>query len=76
MKKSKSLKKDDLIVVKPFHKTFPYGLSWTTQFGKKTLEHFAYFPYDDYRTKYIEQYKRDGGKRFKKFRTKPRDTVD
>ena len=31
----------------PFHETFPYGLSWTTTEGKKKLEHFAHFPYDD-----------------------------
>lgn len=62
------------IVVDPFHKTFPYGLSWTTTEGKKKFEHFAYFPYDDYRTKYIERFKKEGGRNFRKFKTKSRES--
>ncbi len=59
-------------VSEPFHKVFPFGLSWTVKEGKKELEHFAYFPYDDYRTRYIQRYKSEGGRKFKKFKTKPR----
>lgn len=57
---------------KPFHETFPFGLSWTTKEGKKELEHFAYFPYDDYRSRYMQRFKREGGRKFKRFKTKPR----
>jgi hypothetical protein len=62
------------IGVKPkeFHEVFPYALSWTTTEGKKKFEHFAYFPYDDYRSKYINTYKRAGGKNFRKFKTPKR----
>ena len=59
-------------VAEPFHKVFPFGLSWTVKEGKKELEHFAYFPYDDYRDRYIQRYKSEGGRKFKKFKTKPR----
>ena len=59
-------------VTEPFHKTFPFGLSWTLKQGKKELEHFAYFPYDDYRDRYIQRYKFEGGRKFKKFKTKPK----
>lgn len=58
----------------PFHETFPYGLSWTTTEGKKKLEHFAHFPYDDYRSDYIKRFKREGGTNFKRFKTNPRES--
>lgn len=59
---------------KPFHDIFPYGLSWTTKRGNKKLEHFAYFPYDDYRSDYIKRFKREGGANFKRFKTKQRES--
>jgi hypothetical protein len=62
-----------LIDPKPFHEVFPYGLSWISNGIKENTKHFAYFPYDDYRTNYIQRYKNDGGTKFKKFKTKPRD---
>ena len=34
-------------VSEPFHKVFPFGLSWIVKEGKKEIEHSAYFPYDD-----------------------------
>ena len=57
---------------KPFHEVFPYGLSWFIKEGNKNIQHFAYFPYDDYRAKYIQRYKREGGTKFKRFKTEPR----
>lgn len=66
------MKSKDNIDVKPFHKTFPYGLEWSTIENKKTLQHFAYFPYDDYRDRYSKKLKRNGIKNIRKFATKKR----
>ena len=60
------------VQLKQFHEVFPYALSWTTTEGKKKLEHFAYFPYEDYRSNYINRFKREGGKNFKRFKTPKR----
>lgn len=59
---------------KPFHELCPYALSWTTTEGKKKIEHFAYFPYDEYRSRYIKRFKQEGGTNFKRFKTKPRES--
>jgi hypothetical protein len=60
------------IELKPFHEYFPYALSWITKQGKKKLEHFAYFPYDDYRSNYSKRLKKEGAESIKRFKTPPR----
>lgn len=58
--------------VKPFHETFPYALEWYIMEGKKKLQHFAYFPYDDYRDNYAKKLKGTGAIGIKKFKTPKR----
>lgn len=70
--------KKKILPVQPFHKSFPYGISWEVKVkanDKFVDTHFAYFAYEDQRDSYIIiQLK--GIKGVKKFKTKVRKNND
>ena len=65
-----------IIPVQPFHKTFPYAITWTVKKDKKIVDtHFAYFSYEDHRDSYIKTNLK-GVRGIKKFKTKVRKKND
>lgn len=68
--------KKKIMPVLPFHKTFPYGISWEVKISVKIVDtYFAYFSYEDHRDAYIKKYLK-GIKKVKKFKTKVRKDND
>lgn len=72
-KRQRSSKKEEIETppIEPFHKIWPYGLSWEVKHDKKVDTNYAYFSYEDDRQKYIDRYLKKV-KGIKKFKTKPR----
>ena len=64
-------KEETLPSLEPFHKMFPYAVSWEVKNGKKIDTNFAYFSYEEDRKKYIEKYLKNI-KGIKRFKTKVR----
>lgn len=72
--------KKKILPIKPFHKTFPYAISWAVKCNDSSRSklvdmHYAYFSYEDQRDNYVKKYLK-GIKGIKKFKTKLREKND